>query len=269
VRILVGLPTSLALLLSVTAFAPDGRAQTTQQAVVRDPQAITILNQSLAAIGGLPAVSSIQDYTGIGNITYYWTSQPVQGQVTVKGMGTQCFRTDAILPAGTRTWAVSNFSGVLINPDGTSLTSSSTNLSTAGSLTLPYIRIASILLDTTTSITYLGTITTPSGQDYDIHFAPNPLGLNPTPPEISGVGSFDLYIDPTSYFVVELSETMHSDSHFQTTYIHEIDFSDYQKAVSILAPMNIIEKVSGQETWSMQLSSISFNNGLTAETFTP
>jgi hypothetical protein len=258
---------ALAVLSCISAL-PAG-AQQTPTAVTRDAQAVSILAQSLSTAGGMSVVAAIQDFTGTGNITYNWAGTPVEAQATVRGMGTQCFRSDSSLPAGTRTWAVSGLSAVLINPDGTRQPSSSYNLANAGSLTLPYVRVASILADTTTSIAYLGTVATATGQSYAIHFSPNLFGSNPTPPGISGVGAFDLFIDSTSYLVVELLETVHSDSTFQQTYIHEVDFSSYQRAGGILAPMAIAEKVGGQQTWSIQLSSISFNSGLTPTTFTP
>lgn len=240
------------------------------QTPVRDPQALTILNNSLSAVGGLAAVGNIQDYTGTGNMTFYWANDPVQAQVTVRGMGTGYFRYDAVLPNGTRTWAVAQFSGVLINPDGSRVPSSSVNLATAGSLTLPYLRLTSILMDTTTSISYVGPVTTATGsQVYDIHFTPNLFGSNATPPGLTGVGSFDLYIDPTSSLIVAFIENAHSDSNFQQTLQHEIDFSNYQQRSGASVPMTITEKVSGQETWSIQLSSLSCNSGLTPQSFTP
>ncbi len=263
----------LALLVLVSPAVRSLAAQSSSsstQTPVRDPQALTILNNSIAAVGGLAAVGNIQDYTGTGNITFFWANDPVQAQVTVRGMGTGYYRYDAALPDGTRTWAVSQLSGVLINPDGSRVPSSSVNLATAGSLTLPYLRLASILMDATTSISYVGMVTPSTGsQAYDIHFAPNLYGSNETPPGLIGVGSFDLYIDPSSFLILAFVENARSDSNFQQTFQHEIDFSKYQQISGIPVPMTITEKVSGQETWAIQLTSLSFNSGLTPATFAP
>ncbi len=73
-------------------------AQTAQ----RDRQAISIINQTLAAGGGAALLSTIQDFTGTGSITYYWDPQ-VNGSMTVKGRGLGQFRIDATLPNGRRT----------------------------------------------------------------------------------------------------------------------------------------------------------------------
>lgn len=237
----------------------------------KDPQAITVLTQSLNAAGGLVAVSAIQDYTGTGNITYNWSDQPVQAAVTVQGMGIGNFRVDSALPDGAQTLACSGYSGVSINADGSTQSIPYYNVLTAGSMTLPYVRIASYLSDSSTSISYVGLVTIEGQQAYQIHFA---IVLNPSLPPSSitnlpGLGMFDLYLDPTSFLVVKQIETLHSDSNFNTALTHELDFTNYQTAGNIKAPFTISETINGQTTWSITLSSVTFNSGLTASTFNP
>jgi len=243
-------------------------AQGNTPTVTKDPQAVALLSQSLSAAGGSSAINSIQDYTGTGSITYNWASEPVQVPVMVRGMGASNFRLDASLSNGTRTWAVSGYAAILITPDGNRTSLGSYNLMTAGSMTVPYIRIAAILGDMTTSISYVGPATFNGGQAIQVHFVPN----NPNFAGISSLaalGTFDLYIDPTSSLVIGLTETGHSDNNFTITYTHEIDFSNYQQSGNIAAPYTITEKIGGQTTWSIVLSSISFNNGLAESIFTP
>ncbi len=47
-------------------------------------------------------LSSVQDFTASGTITYYWAGQQVQGPATVRGRGTDQFRLDRLRlqPAG-------------------------------------------------------------------------------------------------------------------------------------------------------------------------
>jgi hypothetical protein len=78
----------------------------------------------------------------------------------------------------------------------------------------------------TTSIGYLGPVSFNGGQAIQIHFAVN--NSSSAPVSLSTLGTFDLYLDPTSSLVIGLTETGHSDSSFSITYIHEIDFSNYQ-----------------------------------------
>jgi hypothetical protein len=259
----------LAFAFFIFGFAAATYAQAVaSQAVTKDPQAVALLTQSLNAAGGLSAIGSIQDFTGTGTITYNWAGEPVQAPVTVRGMGISNFRLDASLPNGTRTLAVSGYSGVLITPDGTRTSLGYYNFATVGSMTIPNVRIAAALTDSTTSISYLGAVSFNGGQAIQIHFAandPNFAGVS----SLSSLGTFDLYVDPTSSLVIALTETGHSDSNFTSVYMHEIDFSNYQASGNVVAPYTITEKIGGQATWSITLSSVSFNSGLTASTFTP
>ncbi len=253
----------------IFAFVFSTHAQQASTTVVKDPQAVSILTQSVNAVGGLSAISGIQDYTGTGNITYNWANDAVPAPVTVHGMGIANFRLDATLPDGTRTFAVSGYSGVLINPDGARQSTSAYNFFTAGSLNLPYIRLASCLTDTTTSISFVGNVSANGQQAYQVHFAPAPLPSVAANSFLQTLGAFDLYIDPASFLVIKLEETVYSDSNIGMKLSHEINFTNYHTAGNIRVPFTVTETVNGQETWSMTLSSITFNNGLTVTEFNP
>ena len=62
-------------------------AQLTPTAVTRDPQAVSILVQSLSTAGGMSAVAAIRDFTGTGNIAYNWAGTSVDAQATVAVQG--------------------------------------------------------------------------------------------------------------------------------------------------------------------------------------
>lgn len=258
----------LAILLSILILAFSTYSQQIATTAAKDPQAVSILTQSLTAVGGMSAISAIQDYTGNGTITYNWAGEPVQAPVTVRGMGVSTFRVDSTLSSGTRTWAVDGLTGTLILPDGTRSGSALYNLTTAGSLTLPAVRLASILSNTTTSISYVGQITANGHTSYQIHCV-LPSNSSLPPPIGPGYGSFDLFIDSTSFLLVGLTETVYSEANPQVALSHEIDFSNYQLIGGVACPFGISESVNGQQTWSISLSSLSFNAGLAEAIFTP
>jgi hypothetical protein len=223
----------------------------------------------LNAAGGPSAISSVQDYTATGTITYNWANEPVQAPATIQGMGPGNFRIDSSLPDGTRTWAMSGFSGVLIMPDGTRTRSAFYNLLTAGSLTLPIIRIDATLADSTSSISYVGLVTLDNSQQaQQIHIA-QPVNLPRGISSQMNLGSFDVFVDPNSFLLIRLKETVYSNTNLLTSYQHELDFSTYRSAGNILVPFSITEKISGQQTWAIALNSIAFNSGLTDSVFNP
>ena len=264
------LTASLLVCSSFLTAAAQTTAPTSAPAT-KDPQAVTILVAALTASGGLTAVNSIQDFTGTGNITYYWAGEQVQGSVTVQGMGINNFRIDSNLSTGTRTWALSGYGGVLITPDGQRHGSAFYNLMTAGSMTLPQIRVAAALSDTTTAISYVGLVTVDGQQLNQIHFSPS-ISV-PVPPStissISNLGSFDVYLDPATSLIVKLTETARSESDIRVTYQHEVQFANYQPVGAVTAPLTITEKVASQKSWSMVLNGMTFNGGLSTGTFTP
>jgi len=51
------------------------------------------------------------------------------------------------------------------------------------------------------------------------------------------------------------------------SYQHEISFSDHRLASGLLVPFAISEKIAGQQTWTIQLSQITFNAGLSDPDF--
>src|SRR3972149_5517149 len=70
---------------------------------IRDPQALTIIAQSLAVAGGEQAFSGLHDYTASGRIVSYRSKDDqVYGTVTLRGRETRQFRMDANLPLGVR-----------------------------------------------------------------------------------------------------------------------------------------------------------------------
>lgn len=258
------------LFIGFLLLAPSVYPQTTATTtVVRDPQAVSVLMQSLNAAGGVSAFSAIQDFTGNGTITYNWADQQVQALVTVRGMGTSNFRVDAALSNGTRTWAASDYLGVLIAPDGTRQQTAFYNLMTAGSLTLPYVRIAAILADSTTSITYVGSVSVNGGQAYQVHFAPAVDPSITANSSLPSLGSFDIFFDSISFLIAELTDIVRSEANFNKTYTHRISFSNYQTTGGTKAPLTITEKVNGQTTWTITISSLTFNGGLTDDIFNP
>jgi hypothetical protein len=260
---------SFAFAVLCCIFAFPTNAQQTSTGVTQNPTAVTLLTQSLNAMGGLAAITAIQDYTGTGTITYNWANQPVSAPATVQSMSVSTFRIDSSLSNGIQTWAIDGMAGVFITPSGSRRNAPFYTLATAGAVTFPALRLMSILQSASTSLTYVGQVTRNGSTAYQVHCV-LPVGASAPPaPILPAFGAFDLYIDPTSFLIVSLQEIAYSDTNFQVSFSHEIDFSNYQSVRGVAAPFGITESVGGQETWSLSLTSLSFNSGLTDAVFTP
>ncbi|HEV2489119.1 MAG TPA: hypothetical protein VGT03_04870 [Candidatus Acidoferrales bacterium] len=254
------------LIFSILAPASVS-AQQTSNTATKDQQAVTILGQCLQAAGGLQAMGAIQDFTGTGNVTYFWAGQQVQGQVTVRGMGSLYFRLDATLPEGARSWAVRGVNGSTKETSGQVNPIGSYNAINEGTLTLPYSRILTALNDSSISISSAQTATLNGRTVYKIQTQKlysstvDPLG------EFTKWSVENYLIDANTLTLSEMQDTVRSNDVPKSEYQHEIIFSNYTLANGVLVPYSITERVSGQETWTIQLSSISFNVGLTDADF--
>jgi len=242
-----------------------------QQSVVtpqRDPQALVILQRCSAAGGGAQAFGTIQDFLASGIITYHLAGQDVVGSVTVQGKGLTEFRLDSVLPQGTRSFKVMGAAGSITTEDGKTRALSYYNLMTAANLTFPGARVAGVLNKSAIKLQYVGLVSFETAQAYQIHVAP-PVDPTLDPPSgATQFGSFDLYVDPTTYQLLELSESIWPVNNSQSLR-HAIRYSNYQSAGPVVVPYGISDFVNGQEIWTISLSSISFNNGSSDSIFKP
>jgi hypothetical protein len=237
---------------------------------LQDPQAVSILNQVIAASGGTQAISAVSDYTATGNITYY-PGQQVQGTVTVRGLGTWEFRIDAVLPAGTRSLVVHQGIVSRRSENGT-ISSQVFRINVPSSDAYPYQTplfpsgfafpagpLPPLLAKQTFGISYNGLTQIDGHSVHDIQLRrdlPGALGSK-TPP----VRSRDVFIDTSTLQIVAIHETL------EKNIPHELHYSDYQNVGGILIPFNISEDIAGQLVSTISLSQIAFNAGLTEAAF--
>ena len=256
----------LSLFLALCS-SPRLNSQQSPPAPQRDPQALNILNQALAASGDATALSTVQDVTATGTVTYYWAGLQVQGTATARSRGISQFRIDAVLPQGVRSWAVSNGSGSLKEADGTLQPIPYYNALNLGSLTFPYFGIVAALQDSTTSVSDLGLVNVDGRQARQIHTQRNVDAFKYTQSIVGNLMVKDYFIDPTTYQLLKVQDMAHPAQSLTGSYQHEISFSDYRSVNGLLVPFAISEKIADQETWTIQLNQISFNTGLTDSDF--
>jgi hypothetical protein len=83
----------------ITFFLNSQALSSTQPVVVRDPQAVALLQQSVAAMGVLPS-----DSTASGNVTIVAGSSAQQGSIQILTRGTT--QTSVAVQAGSTNWSV-------------------------------------------------------------------------------------------------------------------------------------------------------------------
>ena len=259
----VRLALSLALIFQTSSQL---HAQQSAIAVQRDPQAIATLTQTIMAAGGAK-VSSIQDFTGTGVITYNWAGEATSGSVRLYGKGPSQFRMDSTVPAGLQSLVIVGHKAILVPAHAAKTDVPIRATVCTGNLTLPGLRIAQALADSSISVVYVGLVAWNGSQAHQIHVVlpiDSRLVVSPT---FSGLGEFDLYFDPNSTQLLGLAEKIWWDDDLRQPYLHELIFSNYQLANSVAVPYTITEKMGGQQTWSITLDSLAFNTGLSDDVF--
>jgi outer membrane lipoprotein-sorting protein len=255
----------LMIVLCLLGVAVSSYAQQTSTTVARDPQAISILSQSLTVAGGLAAISAIQDATGTGTITYTWAGSDNQGTVTIYSKGPNEFRMDSIMPNGKTSLIINGTAGESVGFDDVKESLQFCNLTAISGAAFPAARLAAALTNSSTGIAYRGLVTINDSQVYELHVAPSVSQV----PNISlrGLGEFDVYIDPSTSQLLEIADVVTSAKDVNSTYIREIVFSNPVSTNGLSIPFAISEKFDGQIVWSVQLSSIALNSGISDSLF--
>jgi len=95
-------------LLNVSVWAKQAATpeQTALPQPVRDPQALSLLNQALSVAGGAAAITA--NLTTPGLEILHTTRSERPGNSNGRGLRSTEFRMDSNLPAGIRSWAVTD-----------------------------------------------------------------------------------------------------------------------------------------------------------------
>ena len=253
------------LLHCLLFFYISGQAQQTQPGTApppapKDPQAVTVLNQALAVAGGTTAIAAITDYTAKGNITYNWNPQ-AQGSVTVQGLGLNQYRVDASLPKGVRSSAVTNGQMTMKFEDGSvHLIHTQIAMNLSG-LIVPYLELSIALNSPAFSLSNKGLVEVNGHSAYDIQVQrPGATNIN-RPTKMADFYVRDYFVDATTFQVLMTQDL--APRHV----IRQLQYSDFTPVNGVPVPFSITEMTGGQQTWSIQLSQITFNTGLQDSAF--
>jgi hypothetical protein len=243
---------ALALIL-VVAFSTC--AQQTPQVAPKDPQAVSVLTQTLVAAGGQSAITALQDYTGTGTITYY-QPQNLQSTLTVRGRELDQFRLDASLASGISAQAISYGQMSAKLASGTVMTMNYAPPPYPSRLVLPYLYLSAALSGPEFSLSYKGVVELDGHSVNDIEVQevvsgmPDPSGL------FAEYHTIDFFIDASTFQVSMMQDSV------PNRLIRQTQYSAYATVSGILVPFTITQQSGGLQTWMIQLNQINFNTGL-------
>jgi hypothetical protein len=257
----------LALLVAVSLLPANVLPQQLTPTPVRSVQAVSLLSQAVGTSGGLQTLAGIQDFVASGNITYFWADEPVVGNVTLRARGIGQFKLESTTPQGQLSWVTDGGAGSIRNLDRSVTTLSYQNAINLGSLTLPSLALVAALRDSTTAVSDLGLADVNGAKLEQIRVQRKANAAIDPNNMLSKMSTRDYFLDPATAQVVFIRDSMAAPYDSSELYTHEVSFSDYRNSDGLLLPYSITEQIGGQRTWTIQLTSIAFNQGLSDADF--
>jgi hypothetical protein len=250
-------------LFGVPCFGQQSQpAQTSQVAVQRDPQAVSVLQKAIAAMGGaVPA-----DSTATGTLTIVAGSETDQGTIRILTRGTT--QTSVQIQTPTRSWSevFSDGGAAHIGSTGAATLLPMETAATSQSAFFPFPFLANALSDSDESCHFLGTEKL-NGANVSHVVIWNTYASIPQLQALAEFSATDVWLDSTTALPVRIAFLRRDGGGAAPKIAHQVDFSDYRALSGVLYPYQIQESVNGTTWATMTLQTVNVNAGLTNADF--
>jgi hypothetical protein len=256
---------------SILASAQQSTATVVLPPVVqRDPQAVSLLQQSLALMTkGVP----VTDATLSGSATRTAGSDQESGEVVLQAKGTQESKVALRLSNSTYT-EVRNFQdgapeGSYAGSDSVVYPLAQHNCFTGAAWFLPPLSdLASVIGNPSANISYVGQETWDGVTVQHLRFwlpvsSPDSAAVQ----AIAHLSTTEVYLDFTTDLPVAMTFATHPADNSSVDMPVEIRFSNYQQASGILLPWHIQKFVNDSLNLDLTVSSVTINSGLSDSNF--
>jgi hypothetical protein len=286
--------------IAVVASCASLFSQDQSKPPLRDPRLIEVLSRVVNAAGGVRALAAVHDLSESGEITFYWAKDQ-KGPVSIQGLGGNHFRMEANLPQGNRVWLVNDGNGSRKEADQKAVALPYGNAINLGNLTFPVAHVAAVLADPLANVSLVGIEKRDGRSIYHLQLKGR-LGLvgNGTP---AGPFVKDILVDALNYSILAMQDYPYSrkspenqhnlkksnakaspisprETEFEDPQSkklntrnpdippREIEYEDFRVVEGIQVPFLIKTKLEGQQTFSIRLDEVKFNNNLNIGDFT-
>lgn len=288
----------LCCLISASLSAQQ-TTSTSSPPAASDPQAVALVQKSLAVLSGGATVSDVT-LTGSGRRIAGSDDETGTATLTATNLGDS--KVALSLPSGSRT-EIRNHSAVALpgtvpavadlpawvaqtaqpvgawsGPDGALHGISSHNIMTDPAWFFPALTLADIATSTNYVLSYIGTETL-NGQSV-VHIAASRLLVLPNGSEAANavngmsfaalmqhLSQMDIYFDPTTSLPVVLAFNVHPDDNELVDLPVQIQLSNYQSSGGIEVALHVQKFINNSLVLDLQFTNAAFNSGLTAASF--
>ncbi len=232
-----------------------------QQTVIRDQQAVALLQGSVRTMGGTAPTDSV----ATGNVTVVAGSQPSTGSIRILTRGTNQSSEQVTLPQST--YSVTYSSGLAdetINSATTSIPLERTVTSQSVCFPLPFLVAALANADESIQYVALETLGQQSLQHLRIQ---NTFASQPNFQQFAGFATFDVWLDANTGLPERISFIRRNGSGATPRIPLEAYFSAYQITSGVAYPTQINLSLNGTPWTTITINSVAFNTGLTDSNF--
>ena len=236
-------------------------AQTTP---VSDPQALSLVAQSVAAMTGKAAIT---DVTITGNASWIAGSDRRSGSATLMARGTAESRVDLNLSGGTRSEIRNDAAGfpqgATIRADGTLIPSALHNCWINASWFFPALSFLNATSDRNLIFSYIGAENRAGVNVFHLRVFRYLAGQSPTQIALTRrLSAMDIYLDATSLLPRAFLFTRHSEDDALTDIAIAIVFSNYQTVNGVQVPLRVQRLVQNGLAVDLVLTGVTLNSGL-------
>lgn len=249
-------------LLLLSALTLNAGTATPQFTISKDPQAISIAQKALAAMGGAQAILNYQDSQATGRYTLYADRNPVTFSITIRCKGTQKTRVEIQKPNGATVRIVNQGQGVIERPIGTVVHLLMNNTSAERINHIPLFSILGEYQNGNISLQYQGTAQVSSRTAMVVALSLVPSTDPAQAPAYASMTQTLFYTDQITGLVDKIQFVNHAENDPNSTEKVEIYFTDWRIVNGISVPYRQTTYTDGNLGSDLVLESVEFNLGL-------
>lgn len=247
-------------LFFVLADPVSARQSNAAAGATGDAQAVTLLQQSVSALGTAPS-----DSTAVGSVTITTGSVATNGTVTILTKGTS--ETSIQFDTPNSTWSVIYANGEASRVNSGVSTPLPLELAASSQCVyFPQPYLAALLTNPDVTLKFVGAETVDSIPANHIH-AQNTFASAPLLQSLAEFNTADIWLDATSGLPLKIAMIRRYASGSAPQIPISVVYSNYQTVSGVRYPFTIKEYVTETLWATTTIQSVSFNSGLTDTNF--
>lgn len=247
--------------IATTAVAPENKP-------VRDSEGLAILEKAVIAAGGSQSIRQIKDFTASGKITRYGGEAPVSNPVELYGRGLDQLKMNTDTVDGPHVIVVNHGVGKIVTQKQV-IPISPMNSSNLSLVNFPAPFLAAALNDTHANVSFMGIEKIGNSSAYVVRIIRGVPERLLQDERFKKIRSSEVLIDSTNSLILAVRHPFFGRAARAREVLRQLEFADFRQVNGLIIPFTVNEKMGGQSTWTISLSKINFNVGLTDDNFKP